>query len=118
MRSTTFLFTTLCTSIQNFGVLRVQTMAQQNEFEPAGAAPPWRPGRRAFLRLCADRGRTPSPGSRAPGRLETRVPRASPPFALYVRRAPEWTAGPSVALPVHAPAEERHTTAASSLPTS
>jgi hypothetical protein len=39
VRSTSFLFTTLCTSIQYFGVLRVQIGVQWNKFKPAGAAP-------------------------------------------------------------------------------
>jgi hypothetical protein len=39
------------------------------------------------------RGRTPSPGPRAPRHLGVRVPRASPPFAPYAHRAPS---GPPV----------------------
>jgi hypothetical protein len=39
VRSTTFLFTTLCTSIQIFGVLSVQTGVQWHNFGPADATP-------------------------------------------------------------------------------
>jgi hypothetical protein len=83
----------LCTSIQNFGVLVLkQRLSNTSSSQPAPRHDvvrsrtlrprtmlSRRPGRRAFPRLRADRGRAPSPGSRAPRCHEARVPRATPP---------------------------------------
>jgi hypothetical protein len=69
VRSTTFLFTTLRTSVQNFGVMRVQTEAlgiRSGRQTPRRALaapvprPPCRPGC-AFPRRCAHQGRPRRP---------------------------------------------------------
>jgi hypothetical protein len=59
VRSTTFLFTTFCTSIQIFGVLSIQTGVQWHKVGPVDAAP-----RRAYLGVRSPR--VPSQGRLAP----------------------------------------------------
>jgi hypothetical protein len=122
VRYTTFLFTTLCTSIQNFGDFHVQTGAQWNIFEPERAprrdiahlraalapAPPALSVRTAAPPEAARRPRPRLPqAARIPWCLEVSTPRASPPFATYhARRAPRWPpVRPQLPSPVCAPTE-------------
>jgi hypothetical protein len=81
VRSTTFPFTTLCTSIQLFGVTRVQTWAQQNISASLARAAPYR-------RLATH---APLPRPRAP---RSRAPRA--------RASSAWASRPWHVVPVTA----------------
>jgi hypothetical protein len=102
--STTFLFTTFCISIQNFGALRVQTVAQQNKIESAGVAP----------------GSVPRCRARAPRRLGV-CASAAPPEATHHPSPctfPRSTRAPRRSKPVprHALARHPHRTTAGRVP--
>jgi hypothetical protein len=89
VRSTTFLFTTLCTSIQLFGVTRVQTGAQENirpavprRRTPRTYAAPYR-GPRPQAPLTEAR-TVPRPRAPKPHALRPRAPRARSPSGMGV----------------------------------
>jgi hypothetical protein len=95
VRSTTFLFTTLCTSIQLFGVTRVQTGAQEN-ISGSRAAPYRRPApscappeTRTLPRPRAPRPRAPSAWASRPRHVvsATVVPSPAPACAVGVPAA-------------------------------
>jgi hypothetical protein len=119
VRSTTFVFKVLCTSIQNFGVICVQTDAQQNKNGPAAlcAATP-RPRSRCLRRAPPDAPPTEAAASLgvcAPMRLVFSRARVAPVVVPYARRA---QGGPPVR-PARPPYERRprhrRTTTVSSL---
>jgi hypothetical protein len=102
VRSTTFLITTWCTSIQIFGVLGVQIAAQCHKVGSADAAPRHvATSRVASTRACAasvseplapSRGRTPPRGRARTEALEVRArhvePSTSPPSVhCFTRRS-------------------------------
>jgi hypothetical protein len=107
--STTFLFTTLCTSIQNFGAFRVQTRAHRHvvgtERRRADIARARAPA--ASASASARRpSRAPSPRARAPGRLEFLLCHASLPFAPYPAGSAPTEAARSTA--TSSPSPHRH----------
>jgi hypothetical protein len=115
LRSTTFVFKILCTSIQTFGVIQFQTSAQQNKMCQARSAPRRRvatPSPRPRLGVCAVR-RTRPPADlgsllrmrRAPRLLGVLTGRAhAMDHAVPARCAPQ-TTGSSAAPVVRVPAE-------------
>jgi hypothetical protein len=92
VRSTTFLFTTLCTSIQIFGVLSVQTEVQWHNFGPADATP------RSALQRRAPRAPRPATSASGPRPHLLEAPHlpqaARAPRRLEARASPRWSVAP------------------------